>query len=54
MLHLATYFNQGKPICTTRVQASNAEEAEIIAGFKIACHLPNVEHDRIEVSRVEG
>ena len=54
MLYLATYFNQGKPICTTRIQASSAEEAEMIAGSKIACHLPNVEHDHIEVSRVEG
>lgn len=54
MIYLAIYYNRGKPICTTRIQASSAEEAEIIAGFKIACHLPNVEHDHIEVSRAEG
>lgn len=54
MIYLAIYYNQEKPICTTRIQASSAEEAEMIAGFKIACHLPNVEHDRIEVSRMEG
>lgn len=52
MKYLATYYNNGKPICTTIVQASGAEEAEEKAEYKIMCLLENVKYDHVEVAEL--
>lgn len=54
MLYKATYYNKGMPVCTTTVKAADEYEAEVAAGFKLTCKLPNVEFDRIDICKLDS
>ena len=41
-------YDGPRPICSTLVNADNAEAAETAAGFKFAAYFPNAEFTRIK------